>query len=119
MIGKANWGVSTDCSKIRVNQVIFTSLTNFSEPTNDGSNSNWLASDQTLTYQLFAGSIKKYTLSVDGYTAYLSGLSTTYDSSTIMKSSSKGLILYRIAGGVTNVIVFSDSGSTLVKVFEL
>lgn len=116
---KTKWDVSTDCSKFRVNQIVFTSSSNFSEPSNDASNSNWLIADQTLAYQLFSGSIKKYSLSINGYQDYFTNLSTTYDASSIMRSSSKGLILYRISGGITDFIAFSDTGSTLVKVLEL
>ncbi len=119
MIGKTKWGISTDCTKFRVNQVIFPISSNFSEPTNDANNANWLAADQTLTYQLFAGSIKKYTAAIDGYKDYLTNLSTTYDANTVMRSSSNGLILYRINEFVTDLIAFSDTGSTLVKVLEL
>ena len=119
MVGKTKWGISTDCTKFRVNQVIFPSSSDFSQPTNDPNNANWLAADQTLTYQLFSGSIKKYTASVDGYKDYLTMLNTTYDSFTIMRSSSNRLVLYRINGGFTDLIAFSDTGSTLVKVLEL
>lgn len=125
MVGKTRWGVSTDCSKFRVNQIMFTSFLNFSEPTNDASSSNWLASDQTLTYQLFTTSIKKYSLSINGYKDYLTNLANitnvnvTYDASTIMRSSSNGLILYRINGGIIDLVAFADTGSTLAKVVEL
>ena len=99
--------------------MVFTISSNLALPTTDSQNANWLAADQTLTYQLFAGSIKKYTASVEGYQNYLTSLSTTYDANTVMRSSSNRLILYRINGLVTDLIAFSDTGSTLVKVLEI
>ena len=112
---KVSWKVSTDCSKISVDNYIFASFSgSFSLVNNNFNKFTWIAIDKTFTYALLSGSIWKYDATSNLNKSY-STLNSTFTSGSQLLSYSTRIIVYQLTSLSALVNSFIDTGSALTQ----
>ena len=81
--------------------------------------SGTLALDEQFNYLFASGAIWKFSTSSNNFQNYFSNISSAFTSASALTTSGSNIVLYRLAFPTTYLTVFTDTGSTLIKILDV